>query len=102
MSKSPVANVRQDVEIALEEVARLLRQAAERVSDESEAAVQNAAKDVTRAAETVRQHAASMAKDVAARAAREAKEHPIAVLTAAITAAAALVGAIAATRHKAG
>lgn len=102
MSKSPAADVRQDVEAALEDVARLLRQAAERVSDESEAAVSSAAKDVTRAAQTVRQHAAAMAKDVAGRAVQEVKEHPIAALTAAITAAAALVGVIASTRQKAG
>jgi len=101
MPKSPAVDVRQDVETALEDVARLLRSAAESVSGESEAAVSKAAKEVTRAAQSVRKHAKATAKDVAARTAREVKEHPIASLTAAITAAAALVGVIIAARRKA-
>lgn len=100
MSKSPAADVRQDVEAALEDVARLLRRAAESVSEDSETAVSNAVKEVSRAAESVRRHATDMAKDVADKAVQEVKDHPIAALTAAITAAAALVGVIVAAQHK--
>jgi ElaB/YqjD/DUF883 family membrane-anchored ribosome-binding protein len=101
MPKSPAVDVRQDVETALEDVARLLRSAAESVSGESEAAVSKAVKEVTRAAQSVRKHGKATAKDVAARTAREVKEHPIASLAAAITAAAALVGVIIAARRNA-
>lgn len=99
MSRSPAADVGQDLEAALEDVARLLRKAAESVSGDTEVAVSKAAKDVTKAAHSVRQQAIAAAKDVAGRAVAEVKEHPIASLAAAITAAAALVGVIASTRH---
>lgn len=99
MSKSPVADVRHDVEHTLEDVARLLRAAAESVSGDAETAVSKAAAEVTRAAQSVRAHGAARAKNVAERAAHELKEHPIASLAAAISAAAALLGIIASTRR---
>lgn len=100
MSKTPAAELRHDVEEALDDVARLLHRAAERVSHDGEAAVSAAATEVTRAAESVRAHAGSVARHAAHRAAREIKEHPIVALTAAITAAATLVGVLAATHKK--
>jgi len=100
MSNSPAADVRKDVETTLEDVARLLRQAAETVTGDAEAAIGKAATEVAQAAERLRKSALATAKDVASSASHEVKEHPIATLTAAIAAAATLVGIIAATHRK--
>ena len=100
MPNPPVADVRKDVETSLENVARLLRQAAETVTGDAEEAIGKAATEVAHAAERLRKSALATAKDVAGSASQGVKEHPIATLTAAIAAAAALVGIIAATHRK--
>jgi len=100
MTKSPAADIRRDLEATLDDVARLLRQAAESVSGDAEAAIGKAAGEVAHAAERLRKSAMATARDVAGGAAKEIKDHPLAALTAAITAAAALVGVIAATHRK--
>ena len=100
MSKSPAADVRQDLETTLEDVARLLRQAAESVTGDAEAAIGKAATEVTRATEHLRQSALTTARTAAGHAMKEVKDHPLAALTAAIAAAATLVGVIAVTHRK--
>lgn len=101
MPKSLTKEVRHDIEQALEDVARSLAKAAEGYSEDASTVVAKAAKDVKRAAERMRSSpVAAAAKDVASKAISEAKEHPIASLAAAITAAAALVGILASTLNK--
>lgn len=92
-----------NVEAALHDVAQALQKAAgdaEGLSKDAGEALSKAAADVTRAAESLRKHAAAATRNVVQKAAHEVQEHPIASLAAAITAAAALVGVIAARRHK--
>jgi ElaB/YqjD/DUF883 family membrane-anchored ribosome-binding protein len=89
------------VESTLDAVARSLREASERTHDLSEEAsgvLSNAAADVVRIAEQLRNHAVDAAKDVARQATHEVQQHPIASIATALTAVAALVGVIAATR----
>jgi ElaB/YqjD/DUF883 family membrane-anchored ribosome-binding protein len=93
----------QNVESALEDVARSLQKAAkdaEGLSGDASEALSKAAAEVTRAAGSLREHAAAVARNVVQKAAHEVQEHPIASLASAITAAAALVGVIAKMRHK--
>jgi ElaB/YqjD/DUF883 family membrane-anchored ribosome-binding protein len=95
--------VQHNVEAALDDVARSLLKAAkgaEGLSSDASEALSKAAADVARAAESLRKHAAATAKNAVQKAAHELQEHPIATLAAAITAAAALVGVIAAKRNK--
>ena len=95
--------IQHNIEVALDDVARSLQKAAkdaEGLSGDASEALSKAAADVTRAAESLRKHAAAAARNIAQKAAHEVQEHPIASLAAAITAAAALVGVIAAKRHK--
>lgn len=95
--------IQHNVEAALDDVARSLQKAAkdaEGLSSDASEALSKAAADVTRAAESLRKHAAAAARNVAQKAVHEVREHPIASLAAAITAAAALVGVIAAKRPK--
>jgi ElaB/YqjD/DUF883 family membrane-anchored ribosome-binding protein len=92
-----------DIETALDEVARSLQTIAKDaagLSGELSAALVKASADVTQAAESLRKHATAKAQNVAQKAALEIKEHPIAALAAAITAAAALVSVISAEHHK--
>ncbi len=92
-----------NVEAALEDIARSLHKAAqgaEGLSKEASEALTKAAADVTHAAEALRKHAAAAAGNVMQKAAHEMREHPVATLAAAITAAAALVSAITAKRHE--
>ena len=102
MSNSTSNEIAKNVEDALDVVARSLREASERTQDLSEEAsevLSNAAEDVVRVAEKLSKHALDATKDVARQATREVQQHPIASLAAALTAVAALVGLIAATRN---
>lgn len=101
MSKFKSNEIAQDVEDTLDGVARSLREASERtqdLSEEASEALSDAAKDVVRVAERLRKQAVHATKDVALQATQEIKQHPIASLAAALTAVAALVGVIAASR----
>jgi ElaB/YqjD/DUF883 family membrane-anchored ribosome-binding protein len=103
MSNSLADKIQHNVEDALDEVARSLRKAAEGaegLSGEANEALSKAAADVKRAAESLRKQAVAAARDVARKATHEVQQHPVASLAAAITAAAALVSVIAATRKK--
>ena len=97
--------IQHNVEAALDEVARSLQKVAkdaEGLSSDAGEALLKAAADVTRAAESLRKHAAAASRNVAQKAVYEMREHPIATLAAAITAAAALVHVIAAKGQKGG
>ena len=103
MSKSPNNEIQKSVEDALEDVAHSLRKGAQgalELTDDTKALLSKAAADVTRAADSLRQQTTEATKKLAQKAAHEVQEHPIAALAAAITAAAALVGVIAATRRR--
>jgi ElaB/YqjD/DUF883 family membrane-anchored ribosome-binding protein len=102
MPNSVSNQIQHSVDAALADVARALQEAArdaEGLSSDAKEALLKASADVTRAAESLRKHASAAARNVAQRAVHEVKEHPIASLAAAITAAAALVSVIA-KRHK--
>ena len=88
------------VEDRLEDIAGSLNEAAKHLSDEAADAVTAAAEAVTKAAQTVRGRAESRVKTAARKAAEEVHEHPVASLAAAITAAAALIGVIAAAKAR--
>ncbi len=101
MSNSISNEITENVENTLNVVARSLREASERTQDLSEEAsevLSNAAEDVVRVADKLSKHALDAAKDVARQATHEVQQHPIVSLAAALTAVAALVGLIAATR----
>jgi ElaB/YqjD/DUF883 family membrane-anchored ribosome-binding protein len=103
MTNSLNHQIQHNVVAALDEVARSLEKAAkdaEGLSKDASEALSKAVADVTSAAESLRKHAAATARNVVQKAVQEVKEHPIASLAAAITAAAALVRIIAAARHK--
>ena len=102
MSKFNTDEIAQNVEDTLDAVARSLREASDRthdLSEEASEALSNAAEDVVRVAEKLRKQAVDATRDVARQATHEIKEHPIASLAAALTAVAALVGMIAASRN---
>lgn len=101
MPKSP-NNSMQHLGPALDDVAQSLRKAANEadgLSKEASEALTKAAAEVAQAAEALRKHAAAAARNVVQKAAHEMREHPIATLAAAITAAAALVRLIAVKPH---
>jgi len=102
MSKFNTDEIAQNVEDTLDAVARSLREASHRtqdLSEEASEALSDAAADVVRVAEKLRKQAVHATRDVARQATHEVKEHPIASLAAALTAVAALVGVIAASRN---
>lgn len=101
MSNFTTNVIAENVEDALDAVARSLREASDRthdLSDDASEVLSNAAADVVRVAEKLRKHAVDVTKDVARQATHEVQQHPIASLAAALTAVAALVGVIAAAR----
>lgn len=103
MPSSRKTQTQHNVEAALDEVARSLQtiaKEAEGLSREASEALSKAAADVACAAEALRKHAAATARTFAQKAAHEVREHPIASLAAAITAAAALVRIITAKGHR--
>jgi ElaB/YqjD/DUF883 family membrane-anchored ribosome-binding protein len=103
MPNSLSNQIQHTVEAALDDVARSLQKAAEdaeNLSSDAVEALSKAAADVARAAEALRKHARTAANSLAQKAAHEVRDHPIATLAAAITAAAALVRVIAANRHQ--
>ena len=98
-SKNPTAHLGP----ALDDVARSLCKAAkdaEALSKDVSESLTRAAADVTLAAEALRKHAEATARNVVQKAAHEMKEHPIATLATAITAAAALLRLIATEPNK--
>jgi ElaB/YqjD/DUF883 family membrane-anchored ribosome-binding protein len=99
MSTSVAKDVRHHVEDGLEEVTRALQRSAAQLSGDAQAAVAKAAAEVARAADTLSQHATKTAKTATAKTVQGVQEHPVVALAAAITAAAALVGVLAATRN---
>ena len=101
MSNSTSNEIAKNVEDTLDVVARSLREASERTQDLSEEAsevLSNAAEDVVRVAEKLSKHALDATKDAARQVTHDVQQHPIVSLAAALTAVAALVGLIAATR----
>jgi len=103
MTNSLNQQIQHNVVAALDDVARSLQKAAkdaDGLSKDASEALSKAVTEVTSAAESLRKHAAATARNVVQKAVHEVQEHPIASLAAAITAAAALVRIIAATRHK--
>jgi len=100
MSKSIARQISKDVEESLDDVARVLRKATDHLSDDAEEAVAQAARAVREASIALANSAPPMAKDLANKAVREVKEHPIVAATAALTAAAALIGLLSRARSK--
>jgi ElaB/YqjD/DUF883 family membrane-anchored ribosome-binding protein len=91
MSKSLTATVKHDVEDILDEVAKVLRQAADGLSDNAEDAVAKATKALHQAAQALVDKAPPEAKDLAKKVMNETKAHPIATTAAVLSAAAALI-----------
>jgi ElaB/YqjD/DUF883 family membrane-anchored ribosome-binding protein len=101
MSKSIAKKIHHDVDHTIEDVAHILRKAADTLSGDAEEAVAVAAAALRAAADRVVEITPEPAKDAARRAAQEVKAHPIASAAAALTAAAALISLLAAARKKA-
>ena len=101
MPKSVAQKISKDVEDGLEEVAHVLQKAADHLSDDAEEAVAQAARAVREASSALTTKIPPMAKDLANKAVRELKEHPLAAASAALTAAATLIGLLAHARRKA-
>lgn len=89
-----------DAEALMAEVAGNLREAADRLSGDAESAVAQAATALRHATDTLATKAPDMARSLAKRTADEVKEHPLASAAAALTAAAALIGLLAAARAR--
>jgi ElaB/YqjD/DUF883 family membrane-anchored ribosome-binding protein len=101
MSKSIARKISKDVEDGLDDVAHALRKAADHFSDDAEEAVAQAAKAVREASSVLATKVPATAKDLANKAVHEVKEHPLVAATAALTAAATLIGLLARSRRKA-
>jgi ElaB/YqjD/DUF883 family membrane-anchored ribosome-binding protein len=101
MPKSFPQKISKDVEHSLEEVADVLQKAVDHLSDDAEEAVAQAARAVREASSALTTKIPPMAKDLANKAVQEVKEHPLAAASAALTAAAALIGLLARARRKA-
>lgn len=101
MPKSTARQISKDVEDGLEDVAHALHKAANHLSDDAEAAVAQAAQAVREASSALTMKVKPMVKDLASRAVHDVKEHPLVAATAALTAAAALIGLLARARRKA-
>lgn len=99
MSKSLTRTVKHDVEDALEDVAKTLREAADNLSDDAENAVAQAAQALRHAAHDLVERTPAEAKRLAQKAAQEANAHPGAT-AAVLSAAAALITLLAVTRKK--
>ena len=84
------------LEDALDNVARSLKKAAEKLSGEASDAVSKAAADATHASESLRKYAISTAR----KAAHGAQEHPLTVVALVAGAAALVALIVAATRDK--
>ena len=91
MSKSLTATVKHEVEDILDEVAKVLRQAADGLSENAEEAVGQVTKALHQAAQTLADKTPPEAKDLANRVMDEAKAHPLATSAAVLSAAAALI-----------
>ncbi len=89
-----------EVEDSIEDVAKALREAADGLSQDAETAVAQAAEAVRKAADVLATKAKPQAKELAAKAVQEVREHPIASAAAALTAAAALISLLATARGK--
>jgi ElaB/YqjD/DUF883 family membrane-anchored ribosome-binding protein len=90
-----------EIEDSIEDVAKALREAADGLGEDAEAAIAQAAEAVRKAADALAARAKPQAKELAAKAVQEVKEHPIASAAAALTAAAALISLLATARGKA-
>ncbi|WP_091740675.1 hypothetical protein [Phenylobacterium immobile] len=100
MSKSLTREVKDDVQDAIEEIAKTLRAAADNLSDDAEHAVADAALALRKAAHDLVERTPVQARLVAQQAADEAKAHPIATAAAALSAAAALITVLGVARKK--
>ncbi len=101
MPRTVVETTRHDLDLAFEAVSDALKRAAVHLTGDAEDAVAKSANEVMRTATALRQHYVPVAEKAARKIGDEVKEHPIEAIAAAITAAAALAGVIAATYHKA-
>jgi hypothetical protein len=91
MPNSLTRELKHDVEDTLADVAAALRKAADDLSEDAEKAIAQAAVALRHAAQALAEKTPPKAKALAAQAAKEVKEHPIASAAAALTAAATLI-----------
>jgi len=91
MSKSLARTVKHEVQDAVEDVAKTLRDAADNLSDDAEDAVAHAARVLRQAAQDLAERTPTEARRIAGKATLEAKAHPIATAAAVLSAAAALI-----------
>jgi len=94
MSKSITKKIRHDVEDTFEDVAHTLRKSADTLTGDADQAVAVAAAALRAAADKVAEITPEPAKDLARKAAREVKAHPIASAAAALRFAAALASQV--------
>lgn len=100
MPKTLTKAVQDDLERALQDVARTLHNAADDLSDDAERAVAEAARALREAAQKLADKAPPEARFIAEKASAEAKAHPIATAAAALSAAAALIALLGVGRRK--
>ena len=100
MSKSLTKTIKRELEDTLDDVAKVLRQAADGVGDDTEKAVGQATKALRQAAQALADKTPPEAKDLAKKVMDEAKAHPIATAAAVLSAAAALITLLSLGRKK--
>lgn len=100
MSKSPLREIKHDVQDAVEDIAKTLKAAADDLSDDAEDAVARAAQVLRQAAHDLVENAPAEGKKLARKAVHEAKAHPLATTATALSAAAALITLLGAARRK--
>jgi ElaB/YqjD/DUF883 family membrane-anchored ribosome-binding protein len=100
MSKSLTTKVTHDLEETFDDVARILRRAADGLSDDAEEAIAQATQALRQAAQTVADKTPPEVRDVAKKAMDEAKAHPIASAAAVLSAALALITLVGLGRKK--
>lgn len=100
MSKSLTKTIEHELEDTLDDVARILRQAADGLSDDAEKAVAQATKALRQAAQVLADKTPPEAKDLVKKVMDEAKAHPIATSAAVLSAAAALITLLSLGRKK--
>ena len=100
MAQSLSRKLKHNVEDTLEDVGKVLHRAADELADDAEVAVAQAAVGLRRAAAMLADKTPPAIKSAARKVTDEVKQHPIASTAAALTAAAALISLMAATRKK--
>jgi ElaB/YqjD/DUF883 family membrane-anchored ribosome-binding protein len=100
MDRSLAQRLRRDAENTLQDVADILRGAADGLVDDTEKGVAEAAVALRKAADELKAKAPARAKAVAERAVSGVREHPVAAATVALAAAAGLIALLTAARAR--